>query len=88
MNVAALNPHWFQENRQEQIQQAADQLEAMRATGAQRISEARAEFATVVAGTEPVDEARRLLRAAAQDTRERDRRRAALAAIQRNAPQP
>jgi hypothetical protein len=87
VNVAALNPQWFQENRQEQIQQAVDQLEAVRALAAQRISEGRAELERVVASTERVEEAQRRLRATARDTRERDRRRAALVTIKRSAPQ-
>ncbi len=87
VNVAALNPQWFQENRREQIQQAADRLEAVRALGAQRITDVRAELDRALAATGPVDEARRLLRSTAQDTREGDRRRAALALIKRNAPQ-
>jgi hypothetical protein len=87
VNVAALNPEWFQENRREQIQQAADRLEAVRALGAQRISDARAELERVLADTEELEEARRLLRATERDTRERDRRRAALAFVKRHAPQ-
>jgi hypothetical protein len=87
VNVAALNPQWFQENRREQIQQAADQLESVRALGAQRITDARAELHQVLAGTEPVEEARRLLSSTTRDTRERDRRRAALALVKRHAPQ-
>lgn len=86
VNVAALNPEWFQENRHEQIQQAADQLEAVRALGARRISDARAELEQALAGTEPVEEARRLLRSVVSDTGERDRCRKALAAIKGHRP--
>jgi hypothetical protein len=81
VNVAALNPEWLQENRHEQIQQAADQLEAVRASGARRISDARAELEHVLASTEPVEEAQQQLRSVASDTGERDRCREALDAI-------
>lgn len=87
VNVAALNPEWFQENRQEQLQQAVDQLEAVRALGAQRITDARAELERVLAGTEQVEKAQRLLESTTRDTRERDRRRAALALVKRHASQ-
>lgn len=87
VNVAALNPEWFQENRHEQVQQAADQLEAVRALGARRISDARAELERVLASTEPVEKAQRILRSVASDTGERDRRRKALAAISSKPPQ-
>jgi hypothetical protein len=87
VNVAALNPEWFQENRREQIQQAADRLEAVRALGAQRITDARAELDRVLASTEQIDEARRMLSSTTRDTRERDRRRAALALVKRHAHQ-
>jgi hypothetical protein len=87
VNVAALNPEWFQENRHEQIQQAADRLEAVRALSARRITDARAELEHVLASTDAVEEAHQRVCAVRSDTGERDRRREALTAIKRQSPQ-
>jgi hypothetical protein len=84
VNVAALNPRRFEETRTDQIQQAADHLEAVRTAAARRIADARAALDEVRRDTTRIEEAERVLARIRADTRERDRRRALLAAAKRD----